>query len=151
MLREQLNTSLKEAMKAKEAITLSTLRLILAAIKDRDIEARGSGNDEGIDDTQITALLQTMVKQRREAIKIALEVKRQDIAQKEEKEIEVIQRFLPEPMSNTEIEQAIKDIVSETGASSIKEMGAVMAKLKELYLGRMDFGQVSKKVRDALS
>ncbi|MFV0322259.1 MAG: GatB/YqeY domain-containing protein [Alphaproteobacteria bacterium] len=151
MLREQLSESLKTAMKAREALTLSTLRLILAAIKDRDIEARGAGNDEGIDDTQITALLQTMVKQRREAIKIALEGKRQDIAQKEEKEIEIIQRFLPEPMTDSEIDLAIKNIVEETGASSIKEMGAVMAKLKEQYLGRMDFGQVSKKVRDALS
>lgn len=138
-------------MKAREALTLSTLRLILAAIKDRDIEARTSGNDDGIDDTQITALLQTMVKQRREAIKIALEGKRQDIAQKEEKEIEIIQRFLPEPMTNSEIDLAIKNIIEETDASSIKEMGAVMAKLKEEYLGRMDFGQVSKKVRDALS
>lgn len=151
MLREQLSESLKTAMKAREALTLSTLRLILAAIKDRDIEARGAGNDEGIDDTQITALLQTMVKQRREAIKIALEGKRQDIAQKEEKEIEIIQRFLPEPMTDSEVDLAIKNIVEETGASSIKEMGAVMAKLKEQYLGRMDFGQVSKKVRDALS
>lgn len=151
MLREQLSKSLKTAMKAREALTLSTLRLILAAIKDRDIEARTSGNDDGIDDTQITALLQTMVKQRREAIKIALEGKRQDIAQKEEKEIEIIQRFLPEPMTNSEIDLAIKNIIEETDASSIKEMGAVMAKLKEEYLGRMDFGQVSKKVRDALS
>lgn len=151
MLREQLSESLKTAMKAREALTLSTLRLILAAIKDRDIEARTSGNDDGIDDTQITALLQTMVKQRREAIKIALEGKRQDIAQKEEKEIEIIQRFLPEPMTNSEIDLAIKNIIEETDASSIKEMGAVMAKLKEEYLGRMDFGQVSKKVRDALS
>lgn len=151
MLREQLSESLKTAMKAREALTLSTLRLILAAIKDRDIEARTSGNDDGIDDTQITALLQTMVKQRREAIKIALEGKRQDIAQKEEKEIEIIQRFLPEPMTDLEIDLAIKNIIEETDASSIKEMGAVMAKLKEEYLGRMDFGQVSKKVRDALS
>lgn len=151
MLREQLSESLKTAMKAREALTLSTLRLILAAIKDRDIEARTSGNDDGIDDTQITALLQTMVKQRREAIKIALEGKRQDIAQKEEKEIEIIQRFLPEPMTDSEIDLAIKNIIEETDASSIKEMGAVMAKLKEEYLGRMDFGQVSKKVRDALS
>lgn len=151
MLREQLSESLKTAMKAKEALTLSTLRLILAAIKDRDIEARGAGNDEGIDDTQITALLQTMIKQRREAIKIALQGKRQDIAQKEEKEIEIIQRFLPEPMTESEIDLAIKNIIEDTGASSIKEMGAVMATLKEQYLGRMDFGQVSKKVRDALS
>ncbi len=151
MLREQLSDSLKTAMKAKEVLTLSTLRLVLAAIKDRDIDARTSGNDEGIDDTQITALLQTMVKQRREAIKIAIEGNRQDIAQKEEKEIEIIQRFLPEPMTAAEVDLAIKAIVEETGASSIKEMGVVMAKLKEQYLGRMDFGQVSKRVRDILS
>ncbi len=151
MLREQISSSLKEAMKAKDTIALSTLRLMLAAIKDRDIDARSSENDEGIDDAQITALLQTMIKQRNEAIKIATEAKRQDIARREEQEIAIIKQFLPEPMTNSEIDLAVKSVIEEIGASSLKDMGVVMAKLKENYLGRMDFGQVSKKVRDTLS
>ncbi len=151
MLREQMSASLKEAMRAKDTIALATLRLMLAAIKDRDIDARTSGNDEGIDDTQITALLQTMIKQRNEAIKIATEAKRLDIAKREEQEIAIIKQFLPEPMTESEIDLAVKAVVEATGASSLKDMGVVMAKLKEDYLGRMDFGLVSKKVRDALS
>lgn len=151
MLREQMSASLKEAMRAKDTVALATLRLMLAAIKDRDIDARTSGNDEGIDDTQITALLQTMIKQRNEAIKIATEAKRLDIAKREEQEIDIIRQFLPEPMTESEIDLAVKSVVEDTGASSLKDMGVVMDKLKEDYLGRMDFGQVSKKVRDALS
>ncbi len=151
MLREQMSNALKEAMKAKDTIALATLRLMLAAVKDRDIDARASGNDEGIDDTQITSLLQTMIKQRNEAIKIATEAKRLDIARREEQEIEIIRQFLPEPMTDSEIDLAVKATVEETGASSLKDMGVVMAKLKEDYLGRMDFGPVSKKVRDILS
>ncbi len=151
MLREQMSNALKEAMKAKDTIALATLRLMLAAVKDRDIDARSSGNNEGIDDTQITSLLQTMIKQRNEAIKIATEAKRLDIARREEQEIEIIKQFLPEPMTDSEIDLAVKATVEETGASSLKDMGVVMAKLKEDYLGRMDFGSVSKKVRDILS
>ncbi len=151
MLREQISASLKEAMKAKETIAVATLRLMLAAIKDREIEARTSEGEESVDDKQITALLQTMVKQRNEAIKIAMEAKRQDIARREEQEIKIIKQFLPEPMTDSEIDLAVKSIIEEIGATSLKDMGVVMAKLKEDYLGRMDFGQVSKKVRDILS
>ncbi len=151
MLREQMSSSLKEAMKAKDTVALATLRLMLAAVKDRDIEARAAGNDEGIDDMQITSLLQTMIKQRNEAIKIATEAKRMDIARREEQEIEIIKQFLPEAMTDSEIDLAVKSIVEEIGANSLKDMGAVMAKLKEDYVGRMDFGLVSKKVRDILS
>lgn len=151
MLRDQLNQALKEAMKAKDATALSTLRLIMAAIKDRDIEARSSTDAEPIDDTKIMALLQTMIKQRQDAIKIALDAKRQDIASKEEKEIQIIQAFLPEPMDEIEIKQAIEAAIEATESSSLKDMGAVMAYLKENYVGRMDFGQTSKKVKDVLS
>ncbi len=151
MLREQLQLSLTEAMKAKNTVALSALRLILAAIKDRDIELRSSENSDGINDAQIMALLQTMIKQRQEARKIALEAKRQDIAAKEEKEIAIIQKFLPEAMSDSEIQLAITEAIEELGASSLKDMGAVMAFLKEKYVGRMDFGQVSKKVKEALT
>lgn len=151
MLREQLQLSLKEAMKAKNTVALSALRLILAAIKDRDIEIRSSENSDGINDAQIMALLQTMIKQRQEAIKIALDANRQDIAAKEEKEIAIIQKFLPEAMSDSEVQLAITEAVEELQASSLKDMGAVMALLKEKYVGRMDFGQVSKKVKEALT
>ncbi len=150
MLREQLQLSLKEAMKAKNTIALSALRLILAAIKDRDIEVRGTENPEGINDMQIMALLQTMIKQRQDAIKIALDANRPDIAAKEEKEIAIIKEFLPEPMSDSEIQLAINETIEELNADSLKDMGAVMAKLKEKYVGRMDFGQVSKKVKETL-
>ncbi len=151
MLREQLQASLKEAMKAKNTVALSALRLILAAIKDRDIELRSSENNDGINDAQIMALLQTMIKQRQEAIKVALDANRQDIAAKEEKEIAIIQKFLPEAMSDSEVQLAIAEAIEELGASSLKDMGAVMALLKEKYVGRMDFGQTSKKVKEALA
>ncbi len=152
MLREQLTDAMKMAMKEKKQVKLSTLRLILAAIKHRDIESRSSADDgNGISDQEITLLLQSMIKQRLDAIKLAQQAGRDDIADKEAAEIKIIQEFLPKQMTETEIGVAIDDIIKTLEASSLKDMGAVMALLKEKYAGKMDFSMASKLVKDKLS
>ena len=150
MLRDDLNLALKSAMKAKEKRSTTTLRLILAAIKDRDIAAREKGNADGIDDQEVLAILQKMVKQRRESIEIYEKAGREDSAQQEREEIEVIERFLPRAMTETEITEAVSKVIEETGASSVKDMGQVMAQLRALYTGQMDFGKASGLIKERL-
>ena len=150
MLRETLNGSMKDAMKAKDQVTLSTLRLVNAAIKQQDIDVRSSGNADGIADTDILSLLQKMIKQRRESIKMYEEGGRPDAAAQEAAEIEVIERFLPQMMSEAEVQAALEAVISETGAGSIKDMGPVMSMLKEKYAGQIDFGSVSPIVKQRL-
>jgi len=151
MLRSELNDALKQAMKAKDQQTLATVRLILAALKDRDIQARSSGNLDGVPEQDILEMLQKMVKQRRESIALYDQGGRADLVAKEEAEIGVIERFLPKPLDEAETEAAIDSVVVELEAASIKDMGRVMAVLKERYPGRMEFGRASQLVKKRLA
>ena len=150
MLRAQINDTLKDSMKSKDVVATSTCRLILAALKDRDIADRSKGNQEGIDDDAILRLLQSMIKQRREAIQLYKDGNRTELADKEQAEIDIIERFLPEQLSEEDVAEAVQGVIDEVGASSIKEMGQVMGALKEKYAGRMDFGKASGIVKKKL-
>jgi len=151
MLRAKLNDALKEAMKVKEKRAVSTLRLILAALKDRDIAHRTQGaGDDGISEDEILKLLQSMIKQRRDSIEAYNAGGRKELAESEAEEIDIITMFLPEQMADDEVVHAVRDIISNSGASSIKEMGQVMALLREKYAGRMDFGKASTLVKEEL-
>ena len=151
MLRTRLNDALKDSMKAKEARATSTLRLILAALKDRDIAERSKGNGDGLGDEQILEMLQKMVRQRHDSIEMYTKGSRDDLAKREAEEIEVIERFLPKQMDETDMRAAIEAVIGELGASSVKDMGRVMSTLKERYPGRMDFGKASTVVRGLLT
>ena len=150
MLRRRLNEALKEAMKSKEQVAVATLRLILAALKDRDIAARGKGESDGIGDDQILEMLQKMVRQRHDSIEMYEQGGREDLSQREAAEIEVIERFLPKAMSEDEMKATVGELIDELQAGSIKDMGRVMSTLKERYPGRMDFGKASAMVKKAL-
>jgi uncharacterized protein len=150
MLRERFGEALKDAMRAKDAPTLSAVRLILARLKERDIEVRPKGNLEGIGDVEIQQMLQGMIKQRRESIELYEKGKRVDLADKERGEIAVIERFLPRQMSEAEQEAAIAETIAAIGAAGIKDMGRTMAALKERYAGRMDAAKASQAVKRLL-
>jgi len=150
MLREQITEAMKDAMRAREPETLSTVRMILAGIKDKDIAARPAGNASGIGDPEILSLLQSMVKQRRESVALYTQGGRDDLVAKEEAEIAVIERFLPKRMEAAEADAAIAAAIAEAGASSIKDMGKVMAALKAKYSGQMDFSTVGPAVKAKL-
>ncbi|NEJ73220.1 GatB/YqeY domain-containing protein [Rhizobium phaseoli] len=150
MLRDQLATQLKEAMKAKNAERLSTVRLIQAAVKDRDIANRGTGKEQASDD-EILQILAKMVKQRDESAKIYEENSRPELAAKERAEIIVIQDFMPKQLSDGEVRANVSAIIAETGAVGAKDMGKVMAALKERYAGQMDFAKASATVKELLS
>ncbi len=149
-LRDELQTALKEAMKAKAADRLSTLRLINAGIKDRDIASRGDGGPETIADSDILAVLGRMVKQRQESARAYEEGGRLELAAKEQAEIKVIEEFLPRQLDSAEVEAAIAAAVAEVGATSIRDMGRVMGVLKAKYTGQMDFGAVGPRIKDRL-
>eukprot|EP01026_Neomeris_dumetosa_P070618 TRINITY_DN70663_c0_g1_i2.p1 TRINITY_DN70663_c0_g1~~TRINITY_DN70663_c0_g1_i2.p1 ORF type:complete len:152 (+),score=23.83 TRINITY_DN70663_c0_g1_i2:86-541(+) len=151
MLRERLRDALKEAMKGKDATGVSTIRLILATLKDRDISLREKGNQDGIDDEALLALLQTMVKQRQESIRLYEEGGRLELADQERQEIEVIKRFMPEQLGEKEMESAVDGLIKELDASSIRDMGRTMAELKSRYAGQMDFSQAAALVRQRLA
>ena len=151
MFRTELSDALKDAMRAKEACAVSTLRLILAALKDRDIAARGKGKSEGVSDADILDLLQKMVRQRRESIELFKKGDRQDLADKEAREIEVIQRFLPKQLDPDQMRGAVQEVIEELGAVTIKDMSRVMTALKERYAGRMEFGKASALVKERLA
>ena len=150
MLRTRLNDALKDAMRAKEALATSTLRLILAALKDRDIAERSKGNGEGVGDEAILEMLQKMVRQRHDSIEMYIKGGREELAKREADEIEVIERFLPKQMDEMDMRAAVEGVISELQASSVKDMGRVMSTLKERFPGRMDFGKASGIVKDAL-
>ena len=151
MIRQRLNDALKAAMKAKEELAVSTLRLILAALKDRDIAARTKGKTDGITDDEVLGLLQSMIKQRRESIDAYEKGGRMDLAQKEAGEIAIIEGFLPQQMSESEMAAAIDSVIKEVGAASLKDMGKAMAALKQQFAGKMDFGKASALVKQRLS
>src|SRR5689334_10934049 len=151
MLRERFNEALKGAMKAKDSATVSTVRMILAGLKDRDIAARGKGNAEGISDAEVQQMLQSMVKQRREAMALYEQGGRQELVEKERGEIAIIEGFLPQQLDAAASEQAIRETIAAVGAASVKDMGRVMTALRERYAGRMDFGQASATVKRLLA
>jgi uncharacterized protein YqeY len=148
-MREKIAADLKTAMKAGERAKVDALRLINAALKDKDIEARGAGKTLSGDDE--LALLQKMIKSRQESLEIYEKAGREDLAGKERGEIEVISAYLPQQLSEAEAAEAVKAAIAETGAASIKDMGKVVASLKAKYTGRMDFGKASAAVKAALS
>lgn len=148
--RARVSTALKEAMKAKDSTRLSTLRLINAAIKDRDIEARGEGKDEGVGDDVVLAIMGKMVKQRQESAKVYEEGGRLELAEKELSEIKIIEDFLPRQLSDDEAAAAIDAAIAQVGAESIRDMGKVMGVLKGEYTGQMDFGKTGPMVKDKL-
>jgi uncharacterized protein YqeY len=148
-MREKLNADLKTAMKAGDRQKVDALRLINAALKDKDISARGQG--QTVSDDDILALLQKMIKSRQESLDIFEKAGREDLAEKERGEIAVISSYLPQQLSPDEAAAAIEAAIAETGAASIKDMGKVVAALKARYTGRMDFGKASALVKAALS
>lgn len=148
--RTEINTAMKQALKDKDNLRLSTIRLINAAIKDRDIAARSNGNAEGISDDEILALLQFMIKQRNESIKMYQDANRAELAAQEQNEIEVIQTFLPAQLSDEETSKAVEEAIAETGAESIKDMGKVMGVLKSKYAGQLDMAKVGPAVKAKL-
>jgi len=150
-LRSKISDSLKTAMKARDAIRLSTLRLISAAIKDLDIALRGEGRDDGVTDAEILGILGKMVKQRLESARAYEEGGRLELAEQELSEIKIIEDFLPRQLSEAETAAAVDAAIAETGAESIRDMGKVMAVLKGKYTGQMDFGSVGPKIKDMLA
>lgn len=149
-MRDRINAGLKEAMKSKDAPRLSTLRLINAAIKDKDIALRGAGKDETVSDADVLAILGKMVKQRRESARAYEEGGRLDLAEREQAEIEVIEEYLPRRLSDAEIAAAVDAAIAEADATSIRDMGRVMGGLKAKYTGQMDFGQVGPMIKARL-
>ena len=149
-MREAISKAMKAALRNKDQTALSAIRLISAALKDRDIAARTADSPDGINDEEILSMLQTMIKQRNESAKMYLQGNREDLANKEKDEINVIQQFLPARLSEKEITNAIEKAIKSNKASSIKDMGSIMADLKKNYAGQMDFGLVSKQVKEFL-
>jgi len=150
MLREDINTALKDAMKGGDKRRVSTLRLVNSALKNADIEARGLGK-EPLSDDDLLGLLQKMIKQRHESIELYEKGNRADLAAQEREEIAIIAAYLPQQMSDEEAKAAIAGVVAEIGAQGMKDMGKVMAALKQRYAGKMDFGKASPIVKGLLS
>ncbi|MCP5433284.1 MAG: GatB/YqeY domain-containing protein [Alphaproteobacteria bacterium] len=150
-MREDINQALKTAMKARDQRRVSTLRLMLAAIKDRDIAARAEDRCEGASPEEILQILQKMVRQREESIRTYEEAGRADLAEQEREEEEIIKSFLPRQLSPAEIETACGHLLQEMGASTIKDMGRCMGALKERYAGQMDFARASAIVKEKLA
>lgn len=146
MLRENLQKALKESMLAKDTQRVSAVRLIIAGMKEKDVDARGKGQKEA-SETELLSMMQNMIKQRKDSIDMYLKGNRQDLADKEQAEINVIETFLPKQMNDDEILAAVKAAVADTGATSMKDMGKIMGILKSKYAGQMDFGKVSGVIK----
>ena len=151
ILREQFKIFLDEKIKNKENIAVATVRLILAAIKDRDIEHRAKNEENEISETEILNLLQNMVKQRKESVKIYHDAGRRELKEREEEEIKIIESFLPEKISNESFNAILKNLCDELDAKSIKDLGKVINTLKQRFPGQLDLKVVAKKAKDFLS
>ena len=149
-MREQLNSELKKSIINKDLAATKTIRLIIAAIKDRDIVVRTEGNQNGISDSDIISLLKKMQKQREESIQLYTKGNRMDLVKSEEDEIKIIKQFLPKQMNDDEIENLVKEAIKLNDAKSIRDMGKVMSHLKEKYSSNMDFSKASKFLKDTL-
>ena len=150
IIRENISKLLKEAMIKKDMKLTNTLRLVLAAVKDKDISSRSNGNSIGINETEIISLLQNMIKQRNVSIEMYIQGKRDDLVKIEEDEIEIISSFLPAQLSEDEINDIIINKIQSSGANSIKDMGKVINLIKDEYNGKIDFGAVSKIIKEKL-
>ena len=150
-IREKVSKNLKEAIIKKNTILISTLRLILAAIKEKDIISKGKGNDSEVNDKEIISLLQTMIKQRKGSIELYMKGNRIDLAKKEEDEIKIITNFLPSQITKEEIDEIVNTTIKSYDVNSMKDIGKVMKIIKGKYDGMMDFGYVSKVVKEKLS
>jgi len=151
MLRDKLNEALKDAMRARDMTTVGTVRLVLAKLKEVDIASRTEANREGVADDKILSMMQGMIKQRNESIVLYEKGNRADLADKEKAEIAVIERFLPRQMDDAAVQAAVKDAITASGATSVKDMGGVMAALKAKYAGQMDFAKASAVVKRTLA
>ena len=149
-MRERLAESINDAMRARDELRLSTLRLMAAALKDHDIARRATGDDGELDDAEVWALFQKMVRQREDSARAYEEAGRMDMAMRERAEQAVIREFLPRPMSETEIDAAVRQAIRQTDAHSIRDLGRVMGALKATHAGRMDLSQVCTRVKTAL-
>lgn len=151
MLRDEIKAALKKAMVAKDSHAVSTLRLIMAALKDRDIAARTQDKPDGIGDDEILQLLQSMVKQRRDSITMYENGGRLELAEQEAAEIKIIEGFLPKQMDEDEIKEVVEALITELGATGLKDMGPTMSALRERYAGQMDFAKGSAIVKARLA
>lgn len=149
--RDNINAAMKDALKSKEMERLATIRLIIAAMKDKDINSRTDGPNTGIDESGVLSLLQSMIKQRNESSKIFRENNRPELADKEDAEIKVIESFLPKQLSDDEVSKIVADTITATGANGIKDMGKVMAELKAKYAGQLDMGKAGAVIKQKLS
>ncbi len=149
-LRKRFTDEMKESMKAGDSATTGTIRLMIAALKEKDINARGAGKGQA-DEGEILSMLQSMVKQRQESLKIYQDNQRADLAEKEQAEISVIEKFLPKQMTDAEAEHAVSEVVNELGATSIKDMGRVMAEVKTRFAGQMDMTKASSFIKGKLT
>lgn len=150
-MRERIMSAMKMAMKDKDSVRVSTLRLVNAAIKEREIALRSNADAGEIDADEILQILSKMVKQRDDSVKAYDEAGRDDLAARERSEIKIIREFLPKPLTEEEVAKAVEDAIKDTGASSIKDMGKVMGALKAQYTGRMDFSAAGASVKAALA
>ncbi len=149
-MREDISAKLKQAMKNKDMARLSTLRLINAAIKDKDIALRGETGEGEVSDADILGILGKMVKQRQESARVYEEGGRLELAEKEREEIVIIEEFLPKQLGEDEIAAAIDAVIADTGAESIRDMGKVMGALKAKFTGQMDFGRAGGMLKEKL-
>lgn len=150
-LRNRFNDELKQAMIAKNQRTVATIRLILAALKERDIAARPSGVTDGIPEDQILSMMQGMIKQRRDSIEMYTKGNRPDLVQQEQEEIVIIETFLPKQLGENEVRAIVEKLIQESGATSVKDLGKLMADLKAKYAGQMDFAKASALAREKLA
>ena len=149
-MRDRINSAMKQAMRDKEVLRLSTLRLVMAAIKDRDIAARVDGVDNSVSDDEILAILGKMIKQRKDSAAAYGNAGRTELAAQELSEIEIITGFLPKQLNDDEIEDVVKKLINDSGASGIRDIGKVMGLLKKNYTGQMDFGKAGGLVKSLL-
>ena len=150
MLRDDLQNALKESMKNKDMNTVGAVRLIIAGMKEKDVDARGKGLEKA-SDADLMAMMQSMIKQRNDSIKMYIDGNRPELAEKEKYEISVIERFLPKQMNEAEIENAVKALIAETGAASREDMGKVMGALKAKYAGQLDMGKANAVIKGLLN
>lgn len=149
MLRDDLQSTLKQSMLARDAETTGAVRMIIAGMKEKDVDARGKGQEKA-SDAELLSMMQGMIKQRNDSIKMYMDGNRPELAEKEKAEIAIIERFLPKQMSEAEVEAAIKAVIAETGAASMKDMGKVMGALKAKYVGQMDMGKANGVIKSLL-
>ena len=149
--RTELSNSMKDAMKSRDELTLNTIRMVIAKMKDQDIEARSKGNPDGITDGELLSLMQNMIKQRQESAKMYRDGNRPELAEKEDNEIKVIERFLPKQLSDEDVQKVVENLIASTGAASIKDMGKVMAELKANYAGQLDMAKAGAVLKQKLA